>query len=53
MNWRQAYGEKLRSAGDAVALIQDHSPIVQGVCVGEPPALLARVAGCDIPEFRR
>jgi len=44
MNWRQAYREKLRSAEDAVALIPDHSLIVQGMCVGEPPALLEAIA---------
>jgi itaconate CoA-transferase len=44
MGWRQAYQEKLRTAEDAAALIPDHSLVVQAMCVGEPPALLAAIA---------
>lgn len=44
MDWQQIYREKRRSAEEAVALIPDHSLIVQGMCVGEPPALLEAIA---------
>jgi len=44
MDAQQLYREKARSAADAVALIPDHSLIVQGMCVGEPPALLEAIA---------
>lgn len=44
MDWQQAYREKVRTAEDAVALIPDHSLIIQGMCVGEPPALLEAIA---------
>ncbi|MEX1021602.1 MAG: acetyl-CoA hydrolase/transferase C-terminal domain-containing protein [Dehalococcoidia bacterium] len=44
MDYQQAFEAKRRSADEAVALIPDHSLIVQGMCVGEPPALLQAVA---------
>lgn len=44
MDWQQVYREKRQTADEAVALIPDHSLIVQGMCVGEPPALLEAIA---------
>ena len=44
VDWNQVYREKLRSADDAVALIPDGSRAVQGMAIGEPPALLEAVA---------
>lgn len=44
MEWQQAYREKLRTADEAAELIPDRSLIVQGMCVGEPPALLEAIA---------
>lgn len=44
MDWQQLYEERRRSAAEAAALIPDHSLIVQGMCVGEPPALLEAIA---------
>jgi itaconate CoA-transferase len=44
MDWQQAYRDRLRTAPEAAALIPDGSLIVQGMCVGEPPALLEAIA---------
>lgn len=44
MDWQAEYQRKLRTAAGAAELIPDHSLIVQGSAIGEPPALLQAVA---------
>lgn len=44
MDWQAEYERKRRTAAEAVGLIPDHSLIVQGSAIGEPPALLQAVA---------
>ncbi len=44
MDWQAEYQRKLRTPAQAVELIPDHSLIVQGSAIGEPPALLQAVA---------
>jgi len=44
VDWGQVYRDKLRTADEAVALIPDGSRAVQGMAIGEPPALLEAVA---------
>ena len=43
--WREAYKRKLKSPEEAVALIPDGASIVQPIIAGEPPAILAAIAG--------
>lgn len=42
--WTNVYQEKLRTPAEAAALIPDGSYIMQGLAVGEPPAMLEAVA---------
>ena len=42
--WSEMYREKLRTPDEAAALIPDGSYIMQGLAVGEPPAMLEAVA---------
>ena len=42
--WEDEFRNKLREPGEAAALIPDGSLIVQGLAVGEPPAMLEAVA---------
>jgi itaconate CoA-transferase len=42
--WTDVYQEKLRTPAEAAALIPDGSYIMQGLAVGEPPAMLEAVA---------
>ncbi len=44
VDWGQVYRDKSRTADEAVALIPDGSRAVQGMAIGEPPALLEAVA---------
>lgn len=44
VDWGQRYRDKLRTADEAVALIPNGSRAVQGMAIGEPPALLEAVA---------
>jgi itaconate CoA-transferase len=42
--WEDAFRAKLKAPAEAVALIPDGGTVVQGMAVGEPPALLEAVA---------
>ena len=42
--WTEMYREKLRTPDEAAALIPDGSYVMQGLAVGEPPAMLEAVA---------
>lgn len=42
--WTNVYQEKLRTPAEAATLIPDGSYIMQGLAVGEPPAMLEAVA---------
>ena len=44
MDWQAEYQRKLRTPSQAAELIPDHSLIVQGSAIGEPPAMLQAVA---------
>ncbi|TAK75485.1 MAG: acetyl-CoA hydrolase/transferase family protein [Dehalococcoidia bacterium] len=44
MDWQAEYQKKRKTPAEAVGLIPDHSFIVQGSAIGEPPALLEAVA---------